>query len=123
MAKREPDPLDLLVQGKYQEATKKYLELYLEALTTGDRFIGVDLLTPMHFSVAKGEDPEASRGQIEQLIIRGLRERRIPVNDDLRQVIEDDLNSARSALESSRKRTERSIRRVDTEKETPSRHV
>ena len=118
MKSRKSDPVDLMLEGRMEEATQIYLCFYLEALDSGDRFIGSDLISQLHFSVAgqrPGTEPESVSEEVELLIMGALSERRIEVD---RQIVSDDLAIARKGLSAGRKRSERSIEAVDNEKST-----
>ena len=109
---RKPDPVDLMLMGRMKEATKKYLDIYMDALESGDRYIGPDLVAQMHFSVAgqnPGTDPESVSDDVERLVKDALLEREIHV-DEL--VVADDLAIAKNILEAGRKRSERSFQAV-----------
>ena len=113
-----------MLKGRMRDATEMYLNFYLEALYSRDRFIGADLISQLHFSVAgenPGTEPEAVTEAVEQLIMGALRERGVDVDgqivaDDIRQIVADDIAIAKKGLSAGRKRSERSVESVDREK-------
>ncbi len=113
MTRRKPDPVDLMLMGRMNDATKMYLDFYLESLEIGDRYIGADLVAQMHFSVAgenPGTDPESVTNQVEGMVMNALRKRGIDVDN---QIVADDLAIAKKALAEGRKRSERSVELMD----------
>ena len=116
MNRREPGPVDLMLMDRMNDATRMYLDFYLEALESGDRYIGADLVTQMHFSVAgkiRGRDPESVTDEVKKLVLDALLERGIDVD---RQIVADDLAIAKKVLETGRKRSERSIEQMDRDR-------
>ncbi len=98
MKSRKPDPVDLMLMGRMEEATKIYLDFYLEALESGDEFIAPELISQLHFSVAgqnPGTDPESMSKEVERLVIGALYERRIEID---RQIVTIHLEMAREKL-------------------------
>ncbi len=110
------DPVDLMLEGRLKEAEKEYLQLYLDALQGGDHFIGVDLVTQLHFCIARqeGQPPEDVTSRVREAVLRALDSGRLSVD---RRIVEDDLAAARSGVLEGKKRAERSVERVDEEKE------
>ncbi len=112
MKSRKPDPVDLMLMGRMEEATQIYLDFYLEALETSDLFIRSELISQLHFSVAGqslGTEPESVSNQVERLVMNALCERRIEVD---RQIVIDDLEIAKERLLDGRKQSEKSIEAV-----------
>ncbi len=119
MDRRKHDPVDLMLEGRMNDATKTYLDFYLEALESGDRFIGADLISQLHFSVAgddPGSEPEAVTEAVEQMVMSALRERGIDVDEQVVQVVIDDIAIATKGLSAGRKRSEESVEAVDRQK-------
>ena len=128
MPEREPDPVDLMLEGKFQDAAETYLELYVEALTEGDEYVGADLLTQLHhcFAGMRGEpspqDPRMMQWPSPQDVAQDVREaiflkfkaRNLPI-DEIK--ITDNMAVARESLRSAKKRAERSIDAVEKEKD------
>ena len=116
MDHKKHDPVDLMLEGRMNDATETYLALYLGALESGDRFIGADLISQLHFSVAgddPGSEPEAVTEVVEQMVMSALRERGIDVDE---QVVIDDIVIATKRLSAGRKRSEESVEAVDRQK-------
>ena len=116
MDSRKPDPVDLMLKGRMKDATKMYLDFYLEALESGDHYIGRDLIAQLHFSVAgdrSGFAPEDVTESVELMVMSALRERGIDVD---RQIVIDDIEIAKKGLLAGRKRAEKSVESVDREK-------
>ncbi len=116
MDSRKPDPVDLMLEGRMSDATEAYLRLYLEALESGDHFIGADLIAQLHFSVAgdrSDSTPEDVTEAVEQMVMGTLRERGIDIE---KQIVVDDIEIAKKGLLAGRKRSEMSIEAVDREK-------
>ena len=119
MDSRKPDPVDLMLEGRMSDATEAYLRLYSEALESGDRFIGADLIVQLHFSVAgdrSGSAPEDVTEAVEQMVMSALRERGVDVDEQIVQIVDDDIAIAKKGLLAGRKRSERSVEAVDREK-------
>lgn len=116
---RKPDPVDLMLKGRMRDATEMYLDFYLEALESGDHYIGSDLIAQLHFSVAgdrSGFAPEDVTEEVEQMVMGRLRERGIDVDEQIVQIVGDDIAIAKKGLSAGRKRSERSVDAVDKEK-------
>ena len=109
MKTRKPDPVDLMLMGKMEEATQIYLDFYLEALESGDHFISSELISQLHFSVAghiPGREPESVSEEVKRLVMTALSKGGIDVD---KQVVIDDLAIARKRLSYDRKQSEKSI--------------
>ena len=116
MDRRKNDPVDLMLEGRMNDATETYLDFYLEALESGDRFIGADLISQLHFSVAGdklGLEPEAVTEVVEQMVMSAVHKRGIDVD---KQIVMDDIAIAKEGLAAGRKRSEESIEAVDSQK-------
>ena len=112
MTRRKPDPVDLMMMGRMEEAAERYLDLYMNALEIGDRYIGTFLLPKLHFCVAgqnPGTDPLSVGDEVEALVRDAIRERGISVDE---QFLADDLAIAKLSLEADRKHSERILRAV-----------
>ena len=116
MERESHDPVDFMLEGKMKAATERYLGFYLEALEKGDRFIGADLISQLHFSLAgeePGSAPEDVTEAVEQMVMSALRERGIAVD---KQIVIDDIAIAKKGLSTGRKQSEKSVEAVDIQK-------
>ena len=124
MREKQRDPVDLMLEGKLQEATKLYLDLYVEAIEEGDRWIGRDLVTQLHYCIAgrigedeangEGRSPEDVTKEVEEVILNELSLRGVRFD---KSAITDDIEIASEDLRRARKRAEKSIEAVEHEKE------
>jgi hypothetical protein len=111
------DPVDLLLSGNYDAAIERYVGMYAEALLKGDHYIGADLCTQLYYAVAARREVAAQdvTQEVRTLIREAIRQRL--ADADLRH-LEDDLSIARDAIANAKKRSERSVQRLDTEDES-----
>ena len=123
MSQKEPDPVDLMLDGKLDEAADKFLQLYMEALEAGDFSVGRDLVAQLHYCLAGAKDitlarqpPEQLTHEVGEAIFGELKRRGVDV-DRHRGVINDDLAIAKEDVQSQRKRAEKSIEAVEKEKQ------
>ena len=115
MEHRKRDPVDLMLDGNMNAATETYLAFYIDALESGDRFIGADLLSQLHFSMAGedlGSEPEAASDAVQELVMSALRQRELHKYE---QIVADDIAIAKRGLVTGRKRSEKSVESVDRE--------
>lgn len=110
---RSPDPVDLMLDGKFKEAADAYLALYVDALKEKYSAIGPDLLMGLQYCVAGMQKNKPATPEVE-LAMRGqLAERNVKVD----RVVEDHLQIAMSMVEKARKRADRSVAGVESEKQ------
>ncbi len=107
------DPVDLMLLGRMDEAAKMYLNLYLEAIEEGDRYIGPDLLSKLHFCLAGKETefrrvPEDTTLEVEQMVLSELRNRGMGLDE---QIVMDDIAIAKNNVVAARENSERLSRR------------
>ena len=124
MLDKRRDPVDLMLEGKLAEATKRYLELYVESLEEGDRSVGADIVIQLHYCVAgqsemitdkkHGRPPEDLAQEVEEVIFRELARRELHFD---KSVIADDIAIATEGLRWQKKRAEKSIEAVEHEQE------
>lgn len=111
MGQRKPDPVDLMMMGRFDEAAEKYLSLYAEMLEEGDRFIGPYLLSPLHFCVS-GMNPETipedATEEVERMVLSALRERGVEVD---KHIVKEDIAIAKNKIVADRKYSEQVARR------------
>src|SRR5689334_16809274 len=91
---RQPDPVDLMLDGKFEEAAKAYLELYVDALKRGDFAFGPDLLMGMQYCVAGITKHEPTAREVEIAVKRRLAEHNVKFDKH----VEDDLQIANSMV-------------------------
>ena len=122
---REPDPVDLMMDGRFEEAQQTYLHLYVEALKRGDLAIGPDLIAGLHYCIAGATksrnvlpgdydvaSPETVSSEVEEAVVEELREHQM----DLDKRVSDQLQMGRAMVSRGKRRAERSVERVETEK-------
>ena len=95
-------PVDLMLDGKMDEAAEKYLNMYAKfCLVERDRFIGPYLLSSLHTCVAKIEGvktfDEVSK-RVESKIWEKARERGVEVDKELEMDVSDDISIAREQI-------------------------
>lgn len=124
MSDNQPDPVDLMLEGRMHEAAERYLELYVDAHEEGDRSVGADLVAQLHYCIAgeservagdsEGRSPEEVTPEVEEVILREFSRRNLSFDKGL---IADDIAIAVQGLLWQRKRAEKSIEAVEQEKE------
>lgn len=70
-------PADLMYRGRVDEAAEIYLDLYVESVEIGDRYIGPLALSQLHFCVAgieNGVEPVDATKHVEAMARDRLRE-------------------------------------------------
>lgn len=120
---RPADPVDFLLRGQPEQAVNAYIELYLEAARTGDRYVGSYILGPLAHALAAlaakeaadfpgktGKTPERALEEVEPLILKRARESGLSVDVEL---VRKDIALARQGLRASRRRAEQSVRAVE----------
>jgi hypothetical protein len=111
--KRAPDPVDLMLDGRFEDAARAYVSLYIDALQRADFAIGPDLLMGLHYCVAGMTGREPSSADVEQAVRAQLTARKVKVD---RRVL-DQLQVATSMVKKGRQRAERSVAGVESDKE------
>jgi hypothetical protein len=103
-----PDPVDLMLDGKFTDAADAYAVLYAQAIGRGDYSIGPDLLMGLQYCVA-GMSKHAPQ---DASVVPSIREtlRRQGVKDESR--VSDDLEIASSMIQKAKDRSEQSLARV-----------
>ncbi len=116
MERENRAPVDLMLEGKLEEAEQEYLRLYLDALEGGDRFIGVDLVTQLHFCIAReeGRPPEEVTSVVKEVVLQALDRRGLSID---RSIVVDDVEAAHKGVLEGKRRAERSIERVEKKTE------
>ena len=108
MKKRERSgPVDLMMQGRMDEAAKMYLDVYPDV--AGDMFIGPQILSQLHFCVAGKEPrraPEDATGEVEEMALRKLRECGADVDE---RIVKDEVAMARDIIKESRDRANKAL--------------
>ena len=112
MVRDRLDPVDLMMLGRMDEATKMYLDSYVEAAKEGDRYIAPLMLSQLHFCVAgkeattqkAGRAPEDFTDEVERLVMFELRERGIKMDA---RVVKEDIAMAKNSIVEDRKHAER----------------
>ena len=120
MSDKQPDPVDLMLEGRMHEAAERYLELYVDAVQEGDRSVGADLVAQLHYCIAgdservasnsEGRSPEEVTKEVEKVILREFSRRELSFDKGL---IADDIAIAVKGLLWQKKRSERSIEAVE----------
>ena len=98
---KQAGPVDLMLDGKMDEAAEAYLDLYVEALAEGDRFIGPYLLSPLHSCVASvkgGETLDDVSQNVEAMIWEKAGERGVKRNKETEMDVSDDISIAREYM-------------------------
>ena len=70
-------PVDLMYRGRMDEAVRIYLDVYVESVEIGDRYIGPLVLSQLHFCVAGIEtdvEPADATKRVEAMARDRLRE-------------------------------------------------
>jgi hypothetical protein len=110
---RPPDPVDLMLDGKFEEAAEAYLALYVDALKREDFAIGPDLLMGLQYCVAATAKNEPTAHQVELAVKEQLTLRHV----NLDRQVKDHLQIANSMVKNAKKRADRSVARVESEKQ------
>jgi hypothetical protein len=108
-----PDPVDLMLDGKFAEAAEAYLALYVDALARKNFAVGPDLLMGLQYRVAAMTKNEPVAPGVERAVKEQLAERKVKLD---RQV-KDDLQIANSMIKKAKKRADRSVAGVESEKQ------
>jgi len=110
---RDPDPVDLMLDGRFEDAARAYLKLYVDALRRQDFAIGPDLLMGLHYCLAGVRRLEPIAPDVDVAVKEEL------VRHDLKmdKRVRDQLQTARSMVNKARKRAERSVAWVESEKD------
>ena len=83
--KRRDDPMDMMMQGRIDEAAEEYLKLYVKSAKTDGHFMGPIALTQLHYCVAgmkPGVRPENATKHVEAMARERLREEGIEVAEE-----------------------------------------
>jgi hypothetical protein len=110
---RPPDPVDLMLDGKFKEAAEAYLALYQDALKRKDLAIGPDLLMGLQYCVAGMAKNEPDTPEVEFAVKEQLAERNVKLD----RHVKDDLQIANSMVKKARERGARSVAGVESEKQ------
>jgi hypothetical protein len=111
-ATRPPDPVDLMLEGKYAEAAKAYATLYAEAVAKHNLAVGPDLLMGFQYCIAAMKKQAPADDSIGLAIEAALEKYRIRVTRQVRE----DLQVANAMVKEAKKKSERSVARVESEK-------
>jgi hypothetical protein len=110
---RPPDPVDLMLDGNFDEAAKAYVELYVDALKRNDFAIGPDLLMALQYCVAAMAKHAPATREVELAVKAQLTKRDVKID----RHVKDHLQIANSMVEKARQRAERSVAGVESEKQ------
>jgi hypothetical protein len=110
---RTPDPVDLMLDGKFDEAAQAYVALYADALKKKDYSIGPDLLMGLQYCVAGMAKQAPTDTDVEVTVRNELAKRHVKID----RHVKDHLQIANSMVEKGRKRAERSVAGVESEKQ------
>jgi hypothetical protein len=108
-----PDPVDLMLDGKFREAADAYLALYVDALNRKDFAIGPDLLMGLQYCKAAMANSEPTASEVALAVREELAGRNVKLD---RQV-KDHLQIANSMVKKARERADRSVVGVESEKQ------
>jgi len=108
-----PDPVDLMLDGKFAEAAEAYVELYVDALNRKDLAIGPDLLMGLQYCVAAMAKNEPDARAVELAVKEQLAERNVKLD----RHVKDHLQIANSMVKKARRRADRSVAGVESEKQ------
>jgi hypothetical protein len=109
---RPPDPVDLMLDGKFEEAASAYAALYAEALKNGNLAIGPDLLMGLQYCVAGMMKEAPAQADVDVSVKQELAKRGVKIGTD----VDDHLHIARAMVAKARQRGERSVASVESEK-------
>jgi len=111
-----PDPVDLMLDGKFREAADAYLALYVEALNRKNFAIGPDLLMGLQYCEAAMTNNEPAASEVARAVREELTRRGVKLD---RQV-KDHLQIANLMVKKARERADRSVLGVESEKQRRS---
>ena len=115
------DPIDLLLEGKVEQAIETYVDLYVDALLREDLFIGEDLATQLHLCLAAKRDRAISQGsrepedlseEVQHIIVGELKRRQLTFDE---RVVRDHVAAGKSAVRSARERSDKSVAALESE--------
>ena len=122
---QDNDPVDLILSGELQQAADAYLQLYFDAILEGHESIGQDLCAQLLYIAAGQEEsfpPEGSkaRKRVMDLISIRASEGNLEAKGDL---LSDHVKAAAEGIRKAKARSEKSIEKVEREKEMRWREV
>ena len=109
---RPPDPVDLMLDRKFEEAANAYRALYVKARQNKDDSICPDLLMGLHYCVAGMKKEAPSAPDVEATVRAHLTEHKVTID---KQAM-DHLQIASAMVKKGRERGERSVAGVESEK-------
>ena len=104
-------PVDLMMQGRMDEAAELYLDVYPDV--AGDLLIGPQILSQLHLCVAGKEPrcaPEDATGEVEEMALRRLRECESDVDE---RIVKHEIAMARDIIKASRDRANKALNLPD----------
>lgn len=109
---RSPDPVDLMMDGKFDEAIEILLQMYVEAARRGDNYIGTDLCAQLLYCVAvQGETlPELAADEVASLIKEAMKRDGLAVDE---ATLCRQLEGAEAEVKAGRIKAEESLQRFD----------
>ena len=109
---RPPDPVDLMMEGKFDEAINVLLAMYVEAARRGDNYIGTDLCVQLLHCVAVQEKrlPEESATKVEKLIRAAMSRDGLTLDED---TLRRQMEGAAAEVKVGRVRAEEGLRRFE----------
>jgi hypothetical protein len=110
--KRPPDPVDLMLEGRFEAAADAYAELYADAQAKGNLAIGPDLMMGFQYCIAAIARQPPSDAKITPVVAAELQRRGIRVDDEVREHVE----IANDMITMAKRRSEASVARVEREK-------
>ena len=122
---QDDDPVDLIMLGKLEEAADAYIELYINAVQEGHGNMGPDLCAQLLYIAAADEEsfpPEGSKARKRVLDLISVRanKRNLEVGS---HVFSDHVKAAAEGIRKAKARSEKSIEKVEREKEMRWREV
>ena len=113
MKERPPDPIDLMLDGKFEEAAQAYVALYVDTLKRKDFAIGPDLLMALQYCVAGMAKQEPATPDVQVLVKEQLMKRDVKIDGH----VQDDLQIANSMVKKAKERAERSVVGVEKQRQ------
>lgn len=117
MQERAPDAVDLMLEGRLDDAIQEYLTLYSEAVEERNWQIGPDLIAQLLYCFAlrqEGSSPEKVSSQVAEHVADVLH--RKGVTPDGRRV-DDDLELALGQVRAAKRAAGASVKRAQKEKD------
>lgn len=109
---RSPDPVDLMMDGKFHEAIGMLLRMYLEAARRGDNYIGTDLCAQLLHCVAiqHQTSPETAVNAVAGLLKEAAQRDGLTLDE---ATLRRQLEGAEAEVRVGRTKAEESLRRFE----------